>query len=176
MERSALSRRQLLQGFGVSVPLALSGCSTSGDETDAKTEKLRLNELIIENLEEGTPHTIEVVVSINGGIRYWDTHQLAGRPAGEDVSQEDAGENYTTLDVALPDEPITFTVSARVDSERTGRTSSANGIEWNKLDHPDENMPCVNVRVRITPSGELVVRSYETDCGTEDGQSTQGAS
>ncbi|WP_275881929.1 hypothetical protein [Halorhabdus sp. BNX81] len=153
----APTRRQTIGLVSAAAVSVVGGCSAIGGNNEKAREKSLLQPGVIgyANLDD-SPHTLDLVVSIQGEVEYWETLELAS------VEQAESEHTNGTLGISYPAKPVEYTVLARLDGTETAQTTSRAGIHWSHQ-HTVENPNCTRVRVLIQTSAELEVENWEPE-------------
>ncbi|ERJ06066.1 membrane lipoprotein [Halorhabdus tiamatea SARL4B] len=153
----APTRRQTIGLVSAATASVVGGCSAISGHNEEAREKSLLQPGVIGYANfDNSPHTLDLVVSIQGEVEYWETLELAS------AEQPESEHTNGTLDLSLPSKPVEYTVLARLDGAETDQTTSTAGIQWSHQ-HTVENPNCTRVRVLVQTSAELDVENWEPE-------------
>ena len=149
----SLARREFL-GAGSAAIVSLGGGCSAISGSNEEPELLQLGVVGYANFDDSA-HTLELIVSIEGEVKYWRRLDLAS------VEYSQSKHTNGTLDLSLPSKPVEYTVIARLNGTQTAQTTSATGIEWANRSNTVTEPHCARVRVLISKSAELEVENWE---------------
>lgn len=149
------TRRQFLATGSVASVSFASGCATIRGENNGET-LLRPVAIGYSNWDD-SPHTLEIVVSIQGSIEYWETLELDSDEAS------DPKHVGGTLDIPFPSEPVEYTVFARLDGAETAQTTSAAGIQVENSSVTEADYNCARVVIRVETPRDVDVENWKAD-------------